>query len=242
MGDTGSLALGGALGCGRGADQEGIPAGAHRWRLGGRGAVGDDPSEFVPLARQARLPHGAACTITSNCSAGPRPRSWCDSGSWRRCWSCCPCRRSSCSDGRKHGGRPVETRAGTTGASWCSGSRPADAPRWNCCGAQAPESSAWTRTPRGCDRAWSREHLETASAAADPALLDGIEWFVLSPGIPLTHPLVRAAAAAGIPVVSEIELGFRLHRCRDRRHHRQQGQVHHDGTGRRAARGARQAL
>jgi UDP-N-acetylmuramoylalanine--D-glutamate ligase len=58
------------------------------------------------------------------------------------------------------------------------------------------------------DRTWSREHLETASAAADPALLDGIEWLVLSPGIPLTHPFVRAAAAAGIPVVSEIELGY----------------------------------
>ena len=58
------------------------------------------------------------------------------------------------------------------------------------------------------DRAWSREHLATASDRADPALLDGIEWFVLSPGIPLTHPFVRAAAAAGMPVVSEIVLGF----------------------------------
>ncbi len=60
---------------------------------------------------------------------------------------------------------------------------------------------------------WSRSHLEIASAVADPALLTGIAWFVLSPGIPLTHPFVRAAAAAGVQVISEIELAFRCTRA-----------------------------
>ena len=60
---------------------------------------------------------------------------------------------------------------------------------------------------------WSRSQLETASAVADPALLRGIALFVLSPGIPLTHPFVRAATAAGVPVISEIELGFRCTRA-----------------------------
>jgi len=57
---------------------------------------------------------------------------------------------------------------------------------------------------------WARRHLQGGtSAAADPALLDGVDLLVLSPGIPTTHPLVQAAGARGVPVLSEIELAYR---------------------------------
>jgi UDP-N-acetylmuramoylalanine--D-glutamate ligase len=44
----------------------------------------------------------------------------------------------------------------------------------------------------------------------DLALLDGVELVVKNPGIPADRPLVRAARDRGVPVWSEIELGFRL--------------------------------
>jgi len=45
----------------------------------------------------------------------------------------------------------------------------------------------------------------------DPRLLDGVEVLVKSPGIPGERVLVRAARERGIPVWSEVELGYRLH-------------------------------
>jgi UDP-N-acetylmuramoylalanine--D-glutamate ligase len=45
----------------------------------------------------------------------------------------------------------------------------------------------------------------------DLALLDRIEVVVKSPGIPGERRLVEAARARGIPVWSEVELGYRLH-------------------------------
>ncbi len=42
-----------------------------------------------------------------------------------------------------------------------------------------------------------------------PAVLEGVELVVLSPGIPADIPPLREAAARGIPVISEIELAFR---------------------------------
>lgn len=44
----------------------------------------------------------------------------------------------------------------------------------------------------------------------DPALLAGVGLLVKSPGVPGEHPLVAAARAQGIPVWSEVELGYRL--------------------------------
>jgi UDP-N-acetylmuramoylalanine--D-glutamate ligase len=44
----------------------------------------------------------------------------------------------------------------------------------------------------------------------DPALLDGAELVVKSPGVPGEHALVASARADGIPVWSEVELGYRL--------------------------------
>jgi UDP-N-acetylmuramoylalanine--D-glutamate ligase len=44
----------------------------------------------------------------------------------------------------------------------------------------------------------------------DMALLDGVDVVVKSPGVPGGAPLVRAARERGIPVWSEVEVGFRL--------------------------------
>jgi UDP-N-acetylmuramoylalanine--D-glutamate ligase len=44
----------------------------------------------------------------------------------------------------------------------------------------------------------------------DLSLLDGIEVLVKSPGVPGEAPLVAAARQRGIPVWSEVELGYRL--------------------------------
>jgi UDP-N-acetylmuramoylalanine--D-glutamate ligase len=44
----------------------------------------------------------------------------------------------------------------------------------------------------------------------DPAWLDGVELVVVSPGVPLSSPLITAARAASIPVIGELELGGRF--------------------------------
>jgi UDP-N-acetylmuramoylalanine--D-glutamate ligase len=44
----------------------------------------------------------------------------------------------------------------------------------------------------------------------DLSLLEGRDGLVKGPGVPTEHPLVRAAAARGLPVWSELELGYRL--------------------------------
>jgi UDP-N-acetylmuramoylalanine--D-glutamate ligase len=40
--------------------------------------------------------------------------------------------------------------------------------------------------------------------------LDGAGWLAISPGVPLTAPAVQAARAAGIPVLAELEVAWRL--------------------------------
>ena len=59
MGDTGSLALGGALGAIAVADQARDRAGHRRRPVRAGGAVGDHPGRLVQADRQARLPDGA---------------------------------------------------------------------------------------------------------------------------------------------------------------------------------------
>jgi UDP-N-acetylmuramoylalanine--D-glutamate ligase len=44
----------------------------------------------------------------------------------------------------------------------------------------------------------------------DPSLLDGAEVLVKSPGVPRDAPLVVEAERRGVPIWSEVELGFRL--------------------------------
>jgi UDP-N-acetylmuramoylalanine--D-glutamate ligase len=46
-----------------------------------------------------------------------------------------------------------------------------------------------------------------------PELLEGRDLVVWSPGIPVSHPLARAARAAGIPLLSELEIGWRASRA-----------------------------
>jgi UDP-N-acetylmuramoylalanine--D-glutamate ligase len=54
----------------------------------------------------------------------------------------------------------------------------------------------------GADRTLGNEH--------DLSLLDGVEVLVKSPGVPREHVLVAEARGRGIPVWSEVELGYRL--------------------------------
>ena len=73
---------------------------------------------------------------------------------------------------------------------------------------------------RVCDRrpaaelAGAQRALSAAGGATlvagrdDPALLEGRDVVVWSPGIPVDHPLAAAARARGIPVLSELEIGF----------------------------------
>ncbi|HYH05850.1 MAG TPA: UDP-N-acetylmuramoyl-L-alanine--D-glutamate ligase [Thermoanaerobaculia bacterium] len=53
------------------------------------------------------------------------------------------------------------------------------------------------------------ENVERAFGRSDEALLDGITQIVLSPGVPMTIPLLQAAGARAIPVRGEIELAYR---------------------------------
>lgn len=41
-------------------------------------------------------------------------------------------------------------------------------------------------------------------------LLDGAEWLVLSPGVPMSAPLVARARAEGLPVLAEFEVAWRI--------------------------------
>jgi UDP-N-acetylmuramoylalanine--D-glutamate ligase len=52
--------------------------------------------------------------------------------------------------------------------------------------------------------------VEVVLGAEDPALLDGVDLLVKSPGVPTEAPLVAAARQRGLPVWSEVELGARL--------------------------------
>jgi len=51
----------------------------------------------------------------------------------------------------------------------------------------------------GVERVWGRD---------DASVLAGRDFVVWSPGIPVDHPLRAAALAAGLPVISELELGY----------------------------------
>lgn len=42
---------------------------------------------------------------------------------------------------------------------------------------------------------------------------DAFDLAVLSPGIPLTHPMVKAVTDRDVPVMGELELGYRLSQC-----------------------------
>ena len=56
------------------------------------------------------------------------------------------------------------------------------------------------------DEAGVEIHLGTE----EEGLLDGVELLIKSPGVPGESPLAAGARARGIPIWSEVELGFRL--------------------------------
>jgi UDP-N-acetylmuramoylalanine--D-glutamate ligase len=63
----------------------------------------------------------------------------------------------------------------------------------------------------GVDRApLDAAGVDVRPGTEDEALLDGIELLVKSPGVPAEARLVAGARARGIPVWSELELGYRL--------------------------------
>ena len=53
------------------------------------------------------------------------------------------------------------------------------------------------------------ERVERAFGVHDLSVLDGVTQIVLSPGVPLTIPLLQEAAARGIEIIGEIELAWR---------------------------------
>ena len=55
--------------------------------------------------------------------------------------------------------------------------------------------------------------IETRFGRDDAALLEGRDFVVWSPGIPIDHPIVTAARAASLAVLSELEIGFRYARA-----------------------------
>jgi len=55
--------------------------------------------------------------------------------------------------------------------------------------------------------------IDARFGADDAQLLAGRDFVVWSPGIPLSHPLAAAARAAGMPVLSELEIGYRFARA-----------------------------
>ena len=59
-------------------------------------------------------------------------------------------------------------------------------------------------------RRLSAEGVEVHLDASDLVLLTGVRTLVKSPGVPHSAPLVRAARDAGIPILGELELAWRL--------------------------------
>ena len=201
MGDTGSMALGGALAAFAIFTQDDLPAAPDRRNLRGRGALGDHPGVLVQVLRAAAVPddpdsaplrdeglvrdedHGplldrgrVLARRRSPCTTATSPVS---AGS--SCRSGCSCSGSP-ARGRRRPRRLL-------GAGWT----------WSC-------RPPWTgQAAAGRDDA--RERLELA-------LLDGVELLVKSPGVPREAPLVAEAERRGIEIWSEVELGYRLLRPR----------------------------
>ena len=72
---------------------------------------------------------------------------------------------------------------------------------------------------RVCDAGSAEQKPEAARSLAllsvdvrwqadDPSALDGRDFVVWSPGIPITHPIAAAAQARRLPLLSELELGY----------------------------------
>ncbi|MDU4959741.1 MAG: UDP-N-acetylmuramoyl-L-alanine--D-glutamate ligase [Sporomusaceae bacterium] len=65
--------------------------------------------------------------------------------------------------------------------------------------------------PANCQQIDASVQLQLGRQDAD--LLNGQDYLVLSPGVPITHPLVQAAGERSVTVVSEIEIAYQLSRA-----------------------------
>lgn len=74
------------------------------------------------------------------------------------------------------------------------------------CDERAPDEAV----PAAADLAARGVRLVRGPGARDPRVLDGVALVVASPGWAPHHPVLRAAAAAGVPVWAEAELAWRL--------------------------------
>ncbi len=54
------------------------------------------------------------------------------------------------------------------------------------------------------------ERLELVLGGHPPSLLSGVDLCVVSPGVPMSLPVLDVARASGIPVIAEVELASRL--------------------------------
>ena len=77
-------------------------------------------------------------------------------------------------------------------------------------GAKVRVADARSTDALGSDGAPLPDGVELRLGEDGPHLLDGVDLVVPSPGVPREAPILRAALAAGVPVVSEIELASRL--------------------------------
>jgi UDP-N-acetylmuramoylalanine--D-glutamate ligase len=66
------------------------------------------------------------------------------------------------------------------------------------------------RDPRRTSGRLAEAGVELRLGSEEDRLLDGVELVVKSPGVPGESPLPAAARARGIPIWSEVELGYRL--------------------------------
>jgi UDP-N-acetylmuramoylalanine--D-glutamate ligase len=58
------------------------------------------------------------------------------------------------------------------------------------------------------------EEVEIRLGSFDEPLLEGAREVILSPGIPIDHPIVVSAKRSRIPVLSELELGYRFSKAK----------------------------
>jgi UDP-N-acetylmuramoylalanine--D-glutamate ligase len=73
--------------------------------------------------------------------------------------------------------------------------------------ARSGQAAAALLERHGCDVILADRSLGNDD---DTSLLDGADLLVKSPGVPRDNPLVAAAESTGVPIWSEVELGFRL--------------------------------
>lgn len=56
----------------------------------------------------------------------------------------------------------------------------------------------------------AREGVEWRLGEPSETLVEGMDLVVVSPGVPLTHPVFSQAKALGVPVVGELEMAYRM--------------------------------